>query len=118
MISIAPQFVVPDVVQASEYYRDKMGFEILGYFLDPPVYSIVRRGGVEIHFGKGKQAAPNHLLRNEGLDAYVYVEDTDALAEEFLSREANIIEGPVDRIYGRREIIVRDCYGFCIAFGS
>jgi len=51
--SIAPQFVVPDVVRTAEWYRDNLGFEILGYFLDPPVYAMVRRHSVEIHFGKG-----------------------------------------------------------------
>ncbi len=39
---ISPQFVVPDVVAAAEYYRSVLGFRILGYFLDPPVYAIVR----------------------------------------------------------------------------
>jgi hypothetical protein len=41
---IVPQFVVPDVVRTAEYYRDVLGFTILGYFLDPPVYAMVRRG--------------------------------------------------------------------------
>ncbi len=41
---ISPQFVVPDVVVAAEYYRDVLGFGIRGYFLDPPIYAIVARG--------------------------------------------------------------------------
>lgn len=49
---IATQFVVEDVVATAEYYRDVLGFEILGYFADPPVYAMVARGGVEMHFGK------------------------------------------------------------------
>ena len=35
---ISPQLVVPDVVEAAEYYRDVLGFQILGYFYQPPVY--------------------------------------------------------------------------------
>lgn len=31
--SVAPQFVAPDVVKGAEFHRDKLGFEILGYFL-------------------------------------------------------------------------------------
>jgi len=43
-LGLAPQFVVTDVRAAAEYYRDKFGFEILGYFFsEPPVYAIVRR---------------------------------------------------------------------------
>jgi hypothetical protein len=39
---ISPQFVVPDVKVAAEYYRDVFGFKVLSYFWDPPVYSIVQ----------------------------------------------------------------------------
>ena len=52
---IAPQFVVPDVVTTAEYYRDALGFTILGYYPDPPVYAIVRRDNVEIHLGTGDE---------------------------------------------------------------
>jgi len=43
--SVAPQFAVPDVVSAAEFYRDILGFETLGYFGQPPVFAIVRRVG-------------------------------------------------------------------------
>jgi len=118
--SIAPQFVVPDVVRAAEYYRDKLGFKILGYFLTPPVFAMVRRDGVEIHRGKSDAgaASPGSARRSDGLDAYIWVDDVNALYEEFRTRGANIVEGPVDRVYGRREIVVRDLDGFRIAFGQ
>jgi hypothetical protein len=51
LTTISPQFVVPDVM-AAEYYRDVPGFRILGYFLDPPIFAMVARDTVEIHFGK------------------------------------------------------------------
>jgi hypothetical protein len=102
--SIAPQFVVPDVVKGAEYYRDALGFEILGYWLDPPVYSIVKRQGVEIHFGKS-DAPPrsNTSIRPDGMDAYIFVGDVDRLATEFTARSTHIVEGPFDRVYGKRE---------------
>ncbi len=41
---IAPFFLVADVVRAAEYYRDKLGFTIRGYFFeDPPVFAMVGR---------------------------------------------------------------------------
>jgi len=118
---IAPHFVVPDVVRAAEHYRDKLGFKILGYFLQPPVFAMVRRDGVEIHFGKsdaGGPAAPPSALRSEGVDAYIWVDDVNASYAEFRARGAEIIEGPVKRIYDRIEIVVRDPDGFKIAFGQ
>ena len=116
--SIAPQFPVPDVVKAAEYYRDSFGFEILGYFLDPPVYAIVKRQGAEIHFGKSDHPHSNTSVRPEGIDAYIFVDNVDRLVKEFQARSTLIVEGPVDRVYNRREITVVDCYGYTLVFGS
>ena len=44
--AISPQFVVPDVVQAAEYYRDVLGFRILSYFGQPRVFAMVDRKSV------------------------------------------------------------------------
>ena len=123
LIAIAPQFVVPDVIKTAEYYRDVFGFQILDYFLDPPVFAMVRRGGVEIHFGKSDsesaQGQPNRAVRRGiGLDAYIWVDDLDRFGEEIRAKDAKIIEGPVRRVYGIYEVIVEDCFGFVLAFGE
>ena len=118
--AIAPQFVVPDVIKTAEYYRDVLGFKILGYFPDPPVYAIVGRDNVEIHLGKGDTniAQGNVTRRSGGLDAYIFVKGVDDLFEEFRQRQVDIVEGPIDQIYGQREIMIRDCNGFTIGFGD
>jgi catechol 2,3-dioxygenase-like lactoylglutathione lyase family enzyme len=118
---IVPQFVVPDVVATAEFYRDKLGFELLGYFLDPPVYAMVRRDSAEIHFGK---ADSDHIQFNEsvrkgmGTDAYIFVTDVNALYEEFRDKDVEIVEGPIKRVYDCTEITVRDCNGFQLVFGE
>jgi len=118
---LAPQFVVPDVVKSAEYYRDKLGFEILGYFLDPPVFAIVRRDGAEIHLGKSDsgQVNPNDRVRRGlGTDAYIFVSDVIGLCDELKANGVNIIEGPVERPYDRTEITVLDDDGYQIVFGE
>jgi catechol 2,3-dioxygenase-like lactoylglutathione lyase family enzyme len=118
---IAPQFVVPDVVATAEFYRDKLGFELLGYFLDPPVYAMVRRDSAEIHFGTadGNRIQINESVRKGmGTDAYIFVTDVNALYEEFRNRGVEIAEGPVKRIYDCTEITVKDCNGFQLVFGE
>jgi len=96
LAAICPQFVVPDVVAAAEYYRDVLGFRILGYFFDPPVFAMVARDAVEIHFGKADEGAtPSPILarrRELGIDAYIWVNDLDALHAELQERHAKIIE--------------------------
>ena len=115
--SVAPQLVVDDVVKTSEYYRDVLGFEHLGYFLDPPVYAIVRRGGVEIHFGKAeKNGVSNSVVRPGSFDLYLWVTDIDAVFDELKAAGADIIEGPVKRVYDCVEIVVRDCNGYVLVF--
>ena len=118
----APTFVVPDVVATAEYYRDKMGFTILGFFAEPPVFAMIARDEVELHFGKidyGAEMQFNETLRKGlGSDVYIFVDDVHALYDEFRSRGAEITEGPIKRIYNCTEITVKDCNGFQLVFGE
>lgn len=118
---IAPQFVVPDVVKTAEYYRDQLGFNILGYFADPPVYAMVARDEVEIHFGKadGSRTQVNESVRKGlGSDAYIWVSDIDQLFEELSGKNVEILEGPVKRIYESTEVVIKDCNGFQLVFAD
>jgi len=117
---IAPQFVVPDVVVAAEYYRDVLGFCIRGYFLDPPIYAIVARDSVEIHFGKadtGLASSPNIQRREGSIDAYIWVNDLDPLHAELKGRGAKIVEPPTTQVYKCYEMVVEDRFSFRLAFG-
>jgi|SRR5688572_9791022 len=118
----APTFVVPDVVATAEYYRDKLGFKILGFFAEPPVYAMVARDEVELHFGKideGLEMQFNEMLRKGlGSDVYIFVEDVRALYEEFVQQGVEITEGPIKRVYECTEITVKDCNGFQLVFGE
>lgn len=117
--SIAPQLVVPDVVATAEYYRDILGFNILGYWAEPPVYSMVARDGVEIHFGKAEAAGTsNSTIRSGSFDLYIWVNDIEAIFEELRSNGADILEGPVKRVYESVEVVVRDCNGFVLTFAN
>ena len=110
---------MPDVVAAAEYYRDVFGFKILGYFLDPPVYAIVARDGVEIHFGKldeGVAPSPNIKRRLGSFDAYIWVNDPDPLFAELKDRGRKIMEAPTWRVYKCYEMILKDNSGYRLAF--
>jgi catechol 2,3-dioxygenase-like lactoylglutathione lyase family enzyme len=118
---MAPQLVVTDVVKTAEFYRDKLGFKILGYFLDPPVYAMLERDNVELHFGKadGDTMQTNEAVRKGlGSDVYIWTNDLEALHKELIANNLEIVEGPVKRVYGTTEITIRDCNGFTIVFGD
>lgn len=126
--SATPCFAVPDVVRTAEYYRDVLGFEILGYWngqqvtqeaQSAPVFGIVRRDAVQVFFSLAERANGTRPPRPAGAcDAYIQVKAVDALAEELRRRGAEILDGPVDRVYRQREIEVRDCNGFALVFAE
>lgn len=125
--SATPQFAVPDVVRAAEYYRDVFGFEITGYWdgaqvsleSDPaPVFGIVRRGQVQVFFSRAERSEPRTGCAEGACDVYIDVTGVDALAAELRRRGADVLDGPEDRIYKQRELVVRDCNGLVLVFAE
>ena len=117
--SIVPQFTVPDVVRTAEYYRDVWGFRIAGYWQDPPVFAIVERDGIELFLNQARPGTAPRTGRVEGgYDVYLHVQGLDVMARDLAKRGAEILEGPVRREYGQRELVVRDCNGLVLALGE
>jgi len=53
-----------------------------------------------------------------GIRQDVTVTGVDALAEELRTRGADVLDGPEDRVYGQREVVVKDCNGLILCFGE
>jgi len=118
--SIAPVFLVEDVRLAAEHYRDKLGFELTNYFGDPPEFTIVTRDGIKIALSRlGKERGGSNRKWKEGaIDAYIWVSDVETLHRRLERKGANLLGPPVTRIYGLKEIEVRDLDGYVICFGQ
>ena len=125
--SVVPHFTVPDVMHTAEYYRDVLGFEIAGYWDGqrvhfnaelPAVFGIVQRDQVRIHFNRADQSTIRTGQAEDAYDVYFHVTGVDALAAELRGRGASILDGPEDRVYAQRELIVGDCNGLILAFGE
>jgi catechol 2,3-dioxygenase-like lactoylglutathione lyase family enzyme len=119
-LEAAPFLIVDDVVKASEYYRDKLGFELGRYFGSPPGFVIVRRNTARIMLRQaGTHPAFNSNVTKlaDALDLYVWVSDVTALAEELRGRGATIVGEP-EVEDGRREMFVKDLDGYLICFGE
>jgi catechol 2,3-dioxygenase-like lactoylglutathione lyase family enzyme len=120
---VVPYFLVEDIFATAEFYRDVLGFSFDGFFGDPPGFTIVERDDISIMFRQIRPAMtaatrPNRSVMDETFDAYIYVSDVDGLATELRTSKADIVEGPIDRVYGMRELLVRDCNGYMLAFGQ
>ena len=116
---IAPLFFTTDIPATLAYYKDKLGFECFGTWLDPPVYAIVARDQQVIHF---RCAAPPTANRNkyedELLDAYLLVENADALYSEYAARGVEFTRGLGNTPWNSREFVLKDCDGRLLAFGA
>ena len=127
LVAAVPQFTVPDLVRTAEYYRDVLGFQIAGYWDGeqvslatdpPPVFAIVWRDDVQVFFNRADQPVVRTRPAEGAPDVYLRVTGVDALAEELRTRGADIIDGPEDRVYGQRELVVTDCNGLILCFGE
>ena len=56
---IAPVFLTVDIPATLAYYTDKLGFECLGTWQNPPVYAIVARDQHAVHFRCAAPPIPN-----------------------------------------------------------
>ena len=116
---IAPLFFSLDIPRTLAYYTDMLGFECVGTWQDPPIYGMVRRDGHQIHFRCAAPPIANlDKYEDELLDAYLYVEDADALYAEFSSKGVEFARGLGDMPWHRREFVVKDCDGRLLAFGA
>jgi len=116
---IAPQFFTTDVPATLAYYKDKLGFECLGTWQNPPVYAIVVRDQHAIHFRCAEPPAANaDKYTDEPLDAYFYIEDADALYTEYAAQGVEFARGLANMPWKSRGFVVKDCDGRLLAFGA
>lgn len=119
---IAPYFFVADVVTTANFYRDVLGFSYDRFWGEPPAFCMVKRGTIVIMLSQIEDVSkirPNNMADREGgaWDAYIWVENADALHDEFVSNGATIARGLCTQEYGCRDFDVLDCNGYRLCFG-
>ncbi len=116
---IAPVFFTLEIPKTLAYYTDKLGFECLGTWQDPPVYAIVARDQHAIHFRRAAPPTPNpDKYDDELLDAYLHVENADTLFAEYRAKDLKFERELANMPWNSREFVVRDCDGRLLAFGA
>ena len=69
-------------------------------------------------FAKGQPTASPKKYPDELLDAYILVEDADALYSEYAARGVEFTRGIANMPWHSREFVVKDCDGRLLAFGA
>ena len=110
---IAPQFFTMEMAATLAYYKDKLGFDCVGTWDDPPVYAIVARDEHRIHFRLADPPKPNpDKYADELLDAYLFIE------VDYVARGVEFTRALGDKAWHSREFVVKDCDGRLLAFGA
>jgi catechol 2,3-dioxygenase-like lactoylglutathione lyase family enzyme len=98
---VVPILNVKDLPASIDYYVQKLGFEKLWDWGEPPTFGCVRRGKVEIFLCQGGQGQPGTWMS-------IFMDDVDALYEEYKKSGAIILDGPTDYPWKTREMLVED----------
>ncbi len=122
--STAPVLAVEDVVATANHYRDVLGFNYSRFFGEPPQFCMVERAGVVImlkqFIGVRGYMHPNHREdpANDTWDAYIWIDDADALHAEYAKSGARIVRALCVQEYGCKDFDVEDCNGYRLCFGQ
>jgi catechol 2,3-dioxygenase-like lactoylglutathione lyase family enzyme len=118
LFRITPFMHVPDIEDALSFFTDRLGFTCYFRVAD---YAYVQREAVAFRLlqNRGDDGAPPG---NRRFCYYVDVEDLDTLYAELKPRLSGMndgdVHGPVDQIYGQRELMIIAPDGNLLVFGQ
>jgi len=110
-LSSVPILSVKSVRASIDYYVHKLGFEKEWDWGDPPTFACVWRDQVRIFLCEGGQGAPGTWIS-------IFVQDVDALHDDYQRRGATIRQAPTNFAWGVREMNVEDLDGHRLRLGS
>ena len=123
LLQINPYFLVDDVFSSAEHYRDVYGFRFDQFWGEPPRFAMVRRDAVQIMLRQSEEETPsvmrpNRQAMNHSFDAYIYVQDVDALYQELNGKGAKLLCEPYTQPHDCREFESEDINGYILCFGQ
>jgi predicted enzyme related to lactoylglutathione lyase len=95
--------------------------EVLGFVLEWPEatdWRLVRRDDVRVMLGKCPNATSAAEIGPHSWFAYLDTDGVDKLHADFVANGAVILQSPIDRPYGMRELVVATPDGHRIVFGQ
>ncbi|MEO0588046.1 MAG: VOC family protein [Planctomycetota bacterium] len=139
LLATSAVLLVRDVDASAAYFRDKVGFKVLGTFkhqdTDPhAAFAVLERDGQHLMLAdhnpdqpltppgdpkaQGVPHLPNWMHRDKTAEVYFWTDDADALHAELMDRGATHDFGPCDQPHGCREFGIQDLDDHDIVFGQ
>lgn len=128
MKKLAPQWIVNDLKASIKFYTESLGFTV-DWQGDGPLFAILSRGGVTLmlrQLQKANLKRPNrepfveagwHTKAAGAWDAYIWVEDVEALYQQCQKNQVAIIREIENTEYGNRDFEIEDINGYILCFG-
>src|SRR5215510_10466246 len=121
LLRSAPYFPVSNVEQSVAFYERMLGFRCEYSAGTPLQFAICSRDGLAIMLRRVSE--PQLITPNEKQggtwDAFFWVNDAQAFHEEFNSKGAQVVYGPlIQEAYRMNEFAIRDCDGHVLGFGQ
>jgi catechol 2,3-dioxygenase-like lactoylglutathione lyase family enzyme len=120
LTGISPVLLVADLARSVAYYRDRLGFAVSVHG-DPPNFATADRDGAIVLLALADdrdQLVPHWQIVDKMWNAYIRVDDADAIYAELQQRGAGIDYTIYNTPWGFREFGVQDPDGYDIAFGQ
>lgn len=108
---LVPILNVKNFAASMDYFVNKLGFTKKWDWGEPPGFGCVARGKIEIFLCEGGQGQPGTWMS-------IFVEDVDALHEEYKKSGAIIRQAPTNMPWGTREMNIQDLDGHRFRMGS
>jgi GNAT superfamily N-acetyltransferase len=114
VLTLEPILAVRDVVAATAYWRDVLGFEEVWLWGEPPTHGGVNQDGVALQFGLNPALAE----RAEGQPIWIRVRNVQATYALHQERGAEIVAALEPKPWGLSEYVVRDLNGYRLRFAG
>lgn len=108
---VVPILSVADFTAAVRCFTEELGWHLLWDWGEPPDFGGVVMGQAEVFLCQGGQG-------QSGTWIMCFVDDVDAYAASLRLTDATIIEGPIDRPWGVRELLIELPDQHVIRFGG
>ena len=106
---------VKDLAKSANYYKNELGFTT---WWSGEGWHFLKRKKFVVMLGECSDDRSAFETRNHSYFAYIEVENIDALHNEYISKEIEIIGKPEDKPWGQREFAIRTIDGHRIMFGE
>lgn len=120
LTGVSPVLLVSDLEASIAYYRNLLGFEC-ETFGDPPNFAAAKRDEAVLLLSLAPPDAelvPHWHVVHGMWNAYIRVDDADAIYAEVQERGCPIDYSIADKPHGFREFGVTDPDGYDVAFGQ